>query len=185
MSKLRLNNDHRRALRNLADDLVKCPAEEKAEAAAHKKAAGLVTRDLQEKYPPRDMKVLEKYEQSRRDDCMRIQMTSGGVTQFQFAEGKGPITPHGYCRVYAVKEDTTDAIQDWENAKAAHAKAREQKLGDYHSLVEFSRTLEDVEAVWSEASQIRSRFAANLPVALSEDVAARIATDVAQRAKAA
>lgn len=183
--KTRLNADHRRALANLARKLVACPAETKALAAAYKKAAPLIMRDITEKYPVRDMNVLAKYERATRDDCIRIQMTSGGITQFHFEKDKGPLTPRGYCQIYATKVDTTDAVQDWQAAGEAEKEALAKKLGDYQSLIDFSRTLDDIEAVWPEAAQLRGSIVANLPVALSPDVVARIVDDVAQRAEAA
>lgn len=183
--KTRLNADHRRALARLATEIVAVPVEAKAIDATYKKAAPLVMRDIVAKYPVRDMNVLLKYERASRGDCIRVQMTHGGVTQFRFNEGRGPITPRGYCQIHAVKADTTSAIQDWASAVDAEKTAKAAKIGDYQSLIDFSRTLEDIEAVWPEASKIRSSIVRNLPALLSEDVVARIAADVAARAEAA
>lgn len=183
--KTRLNSDHRRALIRLAGEIISAGPETKAASAAYKKAAPLVMRDLTDKYPVKDMKVLERYESASRDDCIRVQMTSGGVTQFKFAKGSGPLTPNRYgCHIYAVKADTTDAIQDWAAAVDAEKEALAKKMQDYRSLIDFSRTLEDVETIWPEAAKVRASVILNLPVALSDDVVARIAADVATRAAA-
>ncbi len=186
MSSIKINQDDRVFLRDFARSSIQCPAEEKADKEAYAKAAPLVRRLVEDRYSPKDMKLLAKYEQARNDNCIRLNLTAGGVVEFQFRDpDKGPLVPgpRGYgCtnRIYAAGQHETDAISASLAASAAVQKARSAKLADYNALISASYTLEQIEEVWPAAgAALRPRKGRALPVILSDEVVARIKADAA------
>lgn len=187
MAKTRLNESMRNALHGLARSKISCPEEKATENKAYGVAEKLILKMVNERYPTKDMKILQKYEVTRQDSCLRMQMTTGGVGEFTIKdESKYPLVPSGYCggRLYAADEATSDALQKWTTARDAVRQATKEKLSDYRSLILFSRNLEDVEAIWPEATEIRQNLNRSLPVLLSDDIVARIKADVETRAGA-
>lgn len=191
MSVIRMNDSHRSFLFNLARERVKCPNEEKADKAAYAKAESVVRKIVEERYPPKDMKLLAKYEVAAPDSCIRLQLSAGGVVEFSFrGENTGPLTPgkRGYgcsSRMYATDEAATPIISASLQARDALKKALGAKLEDYKTLIYSSTNLEQIEAVWPMASELRPRVGRLLPVTLSNDVIARIKADASTMAKAA
>lgn len=179
----RLTQHMRKQLKALARDLVKTPAEDKAVKAAYKAAAPLVTAAVHVKYPPRDMAVLLKYEKATVDDCIKLQLSAGGIQVFNFAEKKGPLVAHETWQgvVYAADEQQTAAVLAWVEARDKQKAAYEAKVADYDKLINFARTLDEIEAVWPEASQVRAQNESVAPVVLPEEVVKRIKADVATR----
>ncbi len=49
------------------------------------------------------------------DDCIKLQLTAGGVVQFTFNKGTGPLTVKKtyHNMVYMADEETTNACQSW------------------------------------------------------------------------
>jgi hypothetical protein len=186
---IRMNDAHRSFLFSLAGQNVKCPAEEKAEAAAYDKASPLVRKIVEEKFPPKDMRLLVKYDCAAPDSCIKLQLTAGGITQFNFRDVKdAPLLPNGYecrSRIFASDATVSAAVGAHELACGALKKARAKIMDDYRALIWSTPTLEQIEAVWPEAKALRERLNKTLPVRLSQDVINRIRADVATRAKAA
>jgi hypothetical protein len=185
MASTKLLQSHRDFLNGLARESVKCPAEEMADKVAYAKAAPLVRKIVEAKYPPKDMKLLAKYEVAEQDHCIRLQLTSGGITQFTFRGDDAPMRPTGYdCgrHIYATGEDATSAVLTSATAEEAFKKAKATKLSDYNALIAHSTNLEQIESVWPAATALRARFNRSVPVILSDDVVARIRADVAKAA---
>lgn len=189
MSVVRMNESHRTFLCTLASEQVRCDAEEKADKIAYAKAVPLVCKILEAKFPAKDMKLLAKYEVAHPDTCVKLQLTAGGVVQFEFRDEKAaPMRPDRYeCRnqIYAADDAATAAVSASLTAKGALAKARAKKLEDYRALVMNTPTLEQIESVWPAAKVLRERLNRTLPVTLSADVIARIKADVSSMARAA
>lgn len=185
MAKVRLTQAARTRLISLSHELVQCSAEQTAVDAAYKKAAPLVRKAVEAKYPPRDMRILVKYEKAAIDDCIKLQLTAGGVNMFCFAEGKGPLAAETTYNgtVYQADEEMTSAFAEWKAATEALDAARSQKLGDYKALINSARTLEDVTEIWPEAEQIRSSLRSTALTVLTPAVIERIKADVATRAQ--
>lgn len=186
-----LRNAHRDALKLLRDKIVQCVYEDTAVRKAYLKAAPLVRKIVQTEYPPKDMKVLQKYEKADIDDCIKLRMTHGAVQDmvFNFDEGTGPLAVENTYngKFYLADEETTDAVLQWKSVvDARDAKLREKK-GDYLTLINAARTLEEVETLWPEASEIRQAFEKNQValMALTPTVIQRIRQDVAERAASA
>ena len=182
-----LRNAHREALKNLRNTVVQCITEDAAVKDAYRKAAPLVRKVVESEYPPRDMKVLTKYEAAEQDDCIKLRMAHGAVqdVMFNFDEGTGPVvvkkTYHG--KFFLADEATTDAVAAWKTAIEKRDKTLQQKRSDYGTLINAARTLEEVETLWPEASQIREAFNKNQValLALTPTVIQRIKMDVAER----
>lgn len=192
MAIIRMNDQYRQFLYDLAKTTVVCATEGKADKSAYDKAAPLVRKLVEDRYPPKDMKLLLKYEQARQDSCIRLQLTAGGVVEFKFRDDdkNHPLTPgqrHYGCgnRMYAADEAASTAINASILAADAYKKAMSKKLDDYKALIWTSATLDQIEAVWPPASALRDRVGRSLPVVLSDEVIARIKADVSLTKRAA
>lgn len=189
MAKLRLTHSARSMLDQLYRKTVTCPAEMAAVEKAYVKVAPVVRKAVEAKWPVADMAALRKYQTALHDKCIKLQLTAGGVDEFKFAEtDDAPLRPDRYdCRhqIYLTDERLTKAFEVWKAATDALKAASLQKEKDYNALIQGSTYLEEVEAVWPEASQIRVRLHSNLPATLTNDTIARIKADAATRMKAA
>lgn len=186
-----LRKAHREALKHLRDTVVQCLTEDAVVRDAYRKAAPLVRKVVETEYPPKDMKVLKKYEKAHVDDCIKLRMAYGAVQDvvFSFEGGTGPLavktTYSG--KFYLADEVTTAAVATWRTAVETRDKTLTQKKRDYATLIEAARTLEEVEVLWPEAKAIREAFAKNQValMALTPTVIQRIKSDVAERAATA
>lgn len=183
MAKLRLTQAMRTRLRHLANKVVSCPTERATLTAAYKTAAVAVRKAVEKSLPPADMKVLRKYDQAAVDDCIRLNLTAGGVVVFRFDEDTGPVSIG--CRIFLADEQTTAAYNSWKAADDTWHKALRTKLSDYDALIDGATYYQDVVEVWPEAEQLRTEFGGGSLIAFSPDVVARIRADVKTRAKAA
>jgi hypothetical protein len=189
MAKLRLTQGMRDTLERRAGEWIACPKELKALNAAYAKAAPLVTKAVEAKYPSKDMAILLKYEVAARDQCIRVQAPDGYVREFQYkAVEEAPYAAKTrYCgsRIYLANATTAEAVERWEDASNAYKEAHKQKCADYYALIRAANYLEEIEAIWPAASEIRARYQANLPAAVTDDVISRIRADVSARLKEA
>jgi len=187
MASTRLNEGHRGALRALAIRVVDCPEETKAEDRAYKRAAPLVAKVVLKQYPEAEMKVLSKYDLTRRDACINLQLTAGGVEQFKFRDGEEAVVANTEysCRhrIYSTDERTTEAVTAWRQCFDAKEAAIKRKLADYTAFIASATTFEQVLEIWPEAEEIAPRIRKNLPVALSEETVAAITADSNRRMK--
>jgi hypothetical protein len=183
MSEVRLNDGLRSRLYALVTSTVKCPVEEARLNAAYAVAEPLVRAAVQTKYPPRDMRVCEKYEAASIDDCIKLQLSAGGVDTFNFAKGTGPLvvkkTHQG--QIYLADEATTSAFHTWKTTRFAFDEAIKKKAGDYNTLVREARTLEEVTEIWPEADAVREYARSRALSVLSDEMVARIKADVEAR----
>lgn len=181
--KTRLNSYSRDSLTMLAKSVIKCPAEETALAKAYATAAALVRATVEVALPPKDMKVLAKYERAAVDDCIRLSGPGLNFTYFRFTKGTGPLSFGN--RNFLVSEETGNAVTAWERTDEALKVATKSKLGDYEALIRNSRHFEDIVEVWPEAEKLRGDIGLNTVSVISLDVVDRIKADVASRAEAA
>lgn len=186
-----LRQAHRDALKKLRDTVVRCVTEENAVQAAYRKAAPLVRKAVEGEYPVKDMRVLLRYEAAAKDDCIKLRMAYGAVqdVMFNFEDGTGPlVVKKTYSgKFFLADEATTEAVLGWRTAVETRDKTLREKKSDYATLINAARTLEEVEVLWPEASQIREVFAKNQValLALTPTVIQRIKLDVAERAAVA
>ncbi len=187
MPRTRLNQSGRDALGQLARKLVSCPAEQVAADDAYKATSALVRKMVEIRFPPKDMAVLKRYDVARPDGCLRMNLVPGGFQVWKLRQDdKPPLQPTNGCHTYAPDEATSIAVTKSVMADANLAKAKEKKLADYYALIQSATSFEAVLEVWPEAEEARSSCgAAQLTVAISSDVVARIRADIATRQKAA
>lgn len=180
---IRLNDGLRRRLYDLVRTTVKVPAEAAKLDRAYAEAEPLVREAVHGAYPPDDMEICAKYEAAQIDDCVKLQLTSGGVDLFKFAPGTGPLvvkkTHQGM--IYLADAITTDAFHNWKQANEAFETALRRKMDDYGALVREARTLDEVCEIWPEAEVVREYARSRALSILSDEMIARIRADVAAR----
>lgn len=186
---IRLNQNHRASLRDLAERIVDVPAETKAEEAAYQKVRPYITELVEAQFPPADMKVMAKYDRStRKDRCINIRLDAGGDERFEFREGEEPTVPNnGGChgRFYLASDRVSKLLTAWVSAKDARNKALKEKLGKYVTFINTAVTYEQVLEIWPEAAEVSDRITRNLPVAINEEVIDEIKRDSARRMRRA
>jgi hypothetical protein len=184
--KTRLTQSGRASLSALVRRVVTSPVEAMLERNAYATAAPLVRTLVEARYPPADMAVMKRYDAAFPDSCIQLQLTAGGMVQFNF-EDEGPLCPRNRgCtgRVYLADDAVTGAFEGWQRAVEAHHGALMRKHADYYALIQNARHFEDVLAVWPEAEECRSACGAGtVAIGLTEDVLARIRSDVAARSE--
>jgi hypothetical protein len=180
--KRRMSDDIRYRLRGLADQLVKPIRLAEALEAAYKKAAPVVRKVVEAKYPPKDMRILAKYEAAGPDKCVKVQLANGTVEKFDFTDD-APFVVSSYCsnRMY-LAGDASGAIEDWAAARDKFNEERKRRLADYNSLILTAKYVEEITGVWPEAEKLLPKR--QELVALNDDVLARIKRDIAERSRA-
>lgn len=205
MASIRLNSEHRHYLRGLMTSTVTCPNEEKADAKAYERMSAIVRKIVEDRFPPKDMLILKKYDAAVASISARLQLSAGGVVQFCYRDvtlekigaygGRVarplddlmevgiPLVPS--CKfngvMYQCDDRQTAIWHDHEKTSDVAQKALSQKRRDYDALITASSTLEQIEEVWPEASALRKRIEKTLPVVLSDEVMARIRADAKVR----
>jgi hypothetical protein len=168
-----------------AKEIVDCPTERKAADKAYATALPLLNAAVEERYPPKDMVILKKYEAANNYTTLKVSLSTGGFTQITMREGDGMLMPcwHG---ALAADAKMTKAIDGWLTAEDTLKKAVEKKLADYNALIQAASTFQEVVEVWPEAEAMRTRCGASaVVIAVTPEVVARIRADVAARKKAA
>jgi len=199
----RLTVRHRDTLTALARRIVDVPAEAKIEEAAYQKAAPLVRALVEAEYPPAEMKILAKYEVSRRDKCINVQSEGGDVERFKFrmstanspsenwddeADDSHPLVPdRGGCRnrIYIASAKTWAAVNAWTKAFAVKEKALKEKLDKYLAFISVATTYEQILETWPEAIEVADSITRNLPSTVNPEMLAEIKADSARRMKKA
>ena len=181
---IRMNEALRERLNKEVTQLVHLPELGRAEMEAYNNAAPLVREAVEKKYPQKDMKICAKYEAASVDDCIKLQLTAGGVQEFRFIEKTGPlVVKKTYSgQVYLADDPTTTAVLDWVEAHETHDKQLRALRNDYHALIQSAKTLEEVLEIWPEVAGVELYARSNALTILSADVIARIRADVATRA---
>ena len=181
MARTRLTVGLRDSLNRLADRTVDPLKEREALKAAYAKAAPLVRKAVEQTFPPKDMKVCQKYDAASGDDCIKLRMPGYVIDQFNFERGTGPlVAKKTYSgQIYDADEATASAVTAWLDAKAAYEAERKARLAAYASLISQATHLDAVTAVWPEAECLVPKV--NLPAPLVEKQIDKIRADVAER----
>lgn len=161
---------------------IKPAKEQKALDVAYKALAPLVMKIVTTKYPPKDMKICERYGVAAIDDCVMLQLTAGGVDRFTFSAGEGPLVAQDRgCRnrIYLADEETTQAFNAWSKSRDALREEVRKRYDAYAALIKAANTVEDVIAIWPEAATILPPEA--LPVALGPKEIELLKADQAER----
>jgi hypothetical protein len=189
MAKIRLTEGMRERLYAMAMKAAVYPKEQREFDRAYAKALPVMTKIVHGDYPASDMAICAKYGVTTKDTCIRLNLTPGGVDEFRFAEADAPVVvSRGYScrnRIYACDEKATLVFNSWKTAAVALEEAQNQRAADYRALVNASKTLDEVEAIWPGAGEMRASLANNLQATLTADVIARIQADISAQRKAA
>ena len=182
----RLSQSDREVLYKFAQKQVEATENSAALDAAYDAAAQVVHDVLIEKYPQKDMKVLERYGVAQADDCIYVTRSQYDYDRFCFrADDKRiPLRPAGNCnrgKPFILEGDARQAYDQYRDAEKAHNAALKQRLADYHALVYGARTFNEVVEVWAAADVLRGAIVGTATAlrVLSDDVVARIQRDAA------
>ena len=181
MARTRLAVYMRDRLERLACELIKCPAEQKADERAYLVACKSVRILVEKEIPTKDAELLRRYGLAEPDTCIRLSAEDRTwFQQFHFrSKGEAPLSIR--CRTFLATQKVIDAVNASLDAEKKHKEACKIKLNDYRALIRGVGYLEDVEAVWPEAAQIRDGIGGRAVSPLNPDVVQRIADDVATR----
>ena len=183
----RLSQGDRKHLISCAKKVVEASEDSGALDGAYSAAASAVRAAVETQFPPKDMKVLAKYDASRVDSCIYVSRGYGDRDQFCFrADDAGPMRPsNGNCRSCTFMLEGTaleafDAFKDAEKKRDANIK---QRLSDYRALIGSVSSFNDVAAVWPEAEALREVIvgSGSALVVLNNDVIERIKRETAER----
>lgn len=195
MAKTRLNRGSRDAAIAYIKKHLKTPKEQKRYDKAIKKAYDVIKKAVDKKFPPSDMLVLEKYKQTRGDNCGAVVPPSGQVIGFElpggFYQGRNSPwyrvdeypdirVPSGRCNIRNLK--TTEAggraVMEYSDATQALVEARAVKLRDYTALIEGARYIEDVVEIIPDLADTLNGFKArSTALTVSGEVLDRIRSD--------
>lgn len=186
MAKTRLNQWDRKRLLKLAVERCNPKAERKRLDKTLEKAAALVRKVIETKYPAADMAVLAKYQYGREDTCFKLRLADGSIDEFRFPDGQGIRVANRYYLgdIYdAGDAKTTAAAKVWRTAADAFEAERKKRIAAYEALIAAARYFEDVTAVWVEAEELREAICGkvHLPALLTEDLAVTIQADAQER----
>lgn len=162
--------------------------------AAYERAAQAVHDALVEKYPQKDMKVLQRYDAASADACIYVSSGYYNYDQFCFRDGDAriPLRPGsaGGCNsrnAFMLEGDRLEAWEAYKDAKAAHEAEIKRRLSDFNALIHNAKTFNEVADVWPAAEAMRESVVGSgtsLTV-LSNDVVDRIKADAAAELVAA
>lgn len=180
MKKTRLNMSMRDRLTGLADRTIQPKAELAALEEAYAVAEPLVREIVKQKFPPKDMEILKKYQKAFTDDCIKLRLADGDVEVFHFKPETGPLvaskTYNG--QMYLADEEASRAVEKWVSARENYEAERKERLSAYRALIHQANNLEDLAEVWPEAATL---FPPNLPMALGPEQVALVKRDVQER----
>ncbi|MET0364880.1 MAG: hypothetical protein ABW169_09505 [Sphingobium sp.] len=181
----RLNQSDRETLYAFAKKKVAETHDNSAFDAAYENAADVICGTMQDMYPPKDMKVLERYEQARRDAC--IYYSTGGSNYEQFCFRKDderiPLRPSdrgcNWRTPFLLEGQAADALAIFRKAEAEAKETLKRRENDFRALIYGAKTFNEVANVWPGAEALRSTIAGEATAlsVLSSDVIDRLKAD--------
>jgi hypothetical protein len=162
-SNKKLNISDRVALREFASRNISCKEEEAIFQAAYKTTKQIIIAAVEQKFPKKDMLVLQKYGAAIVDLCIRFGSHYNTESKFQFfkLDQEAPLVPNnGGChtRTYDFNRAQMDQINTYVLARQKLENARKAKLEIYARLINGSITFNDVVEVWPAAEALRAKI---------------------------
>jgi hypothetical protein len=159
----RLTISDRTTLREFASKNILCKDEELIFEAAYKIAKEVILEVVEQKFPKKDMLVLQKHNCARVDRCIRFGSHYNNESKFQFFEldKQAPLVPNnGGChtRIYDFNKEQMDHINTYVLARQKLETAKQSKLEIYARLINGSVTFNDVVEVWPAAEALRAKI---------------------------
>lgn len=184
----RLSQYNRDDLSRFAKKQITSTADTTQLDAAYERAAQAVHDALVEKYPQKDMKVLQRYDAASADACIYVSSGYYNYDQFCFRNGdtRIPLRPGsaGGCNsrnAFMLEGDKLEAWEAYKDAQKAHETEVKRRLSDFNALIQNVKTFNEVADVWPAAEAMRESIVGSgtsLTV-LSNDVVSRIKADAA------
>ncbi len=188
MTKIRLNNTHRDILTTYGQEKISGLIDRSREKVLYETLLEAANKAIREKYPEEHLVVCRLYELTRTDNCLRFQFPSGRVDGVNFA----PVDASRICDVpsgrgcyssdvFPMDKAFEDAYDEHLTLKRANDEEERQRLASFRSLIEASKTLEDVLEVIDLPEDILERFGrkSTALVALSTDTLRTLKRDFA------
>jgi hypothetical protein len=181
MAKTILNSNYRERLNKMAAEFLTALVREKHKWETRRKALEkVVARRIKEEYPLKDMLVLEKYGKTERRKSIKLVNTADRrICEFEL-EVEGLFPKQGYSET-PLGCDSLELVVYLDAAEAIKSEYG-TRIEDYRALIRESRTLEDVEQVWPEATRLRKAVAeldnSRALIRISEPLIERIKGDV-------
>ncbi|MGV0964221.1 MAG: hypothetical protein ACOYBT_10055 [Polynucleobacter sp.] len=184
----RLSQHNRDTLYSFAKKQVAATADTTALDTAYEAAAQSIHDVMVAKYPPKDMKVLARYDAASPDECIYVSTLNNRFEQFCFRkeDARIPMRPGrvGNCnrRNALLLEGPAEAAYDtFYDAQKAHEAAIKLRLKDFNALIYNAQTFNEVASVWPAAEALRTTIvgSATALTVLSGDVVERIKNDAA------
>lgn len=156
--------------------------------AAYELAADAISAKVMADNPPRDMKVLKRYNLANKDQCIFISQGKGwGYSRFRFREGDGRVHLRairwGGCdrNPILLEGEAAAAFGKYTAAAKAWDAAISDRLGDYKALIQSARTFNELVDAWPAAEGVRAQiFGTGTAIqVMNPDVARRIKQDAA------
>lgn len=153
MARTRLNMRIRDHLYGYATKNIQTPEEDKKFREAYDACVPEVTRIVEAKFPPKDMKILKKYDFGSIDDCIKLKFPNERITVFRYEKDTGPyVAKLTYQnQVYLADDTTMKVVENWEQAKEVVETAKKKIRNAYHALIYGSVYVEDITETWPEA----------------------------------
>lgn len=164
------------------DATVEPARQKKTLDAAYAKASTAVRKIVEAKYPPAEMKVLQKHKCSHPYSKIKVQYPNGVVQQFEFAASDAPEMPDRYevnNRIYLIDATCAAAVEKWAEASEAYKAERKKRIDAYRALLQGAKYVEDLVDVWPEAASLLPKH--DLPIALGPEQIAVVKSDLRER----
>jgi len=182
----RLSQANRDRLVRFARDQVAATHDSGELNASYDAAADVVRRVCETAFPPRDMRVLAKYDLASPDQCVYVSPDGNGrYERFQYRDGdkRIPVRPNRNCRnqPHLLTGGDAKTYELYKRALDADKEARETRVKDFKALIYNSNTFNTLAEVWPAIEALReeivgSAFAVSL---MSDEAMARIKADPA------
>ena len=135
----RLSKSFRESLCNFAQRSIVTEAETKEVEKIYPKISAAIKAEIDKKFPPNDMAVLQKYDVAQKDLCINNRYGFRDDMKFSFHENdlNAPVLPKTGCnsREFAWSEKTATLLQSYNMALDAQKKAAKTKVLTATSLL--------------------------------------------------
>lgn len=190
---IRLNNQHRNALKKLARDIVMNDMSGYEVVKKLRHDMGLIAlNQIKKDYPVEDMKVLRKYEVTgEMSACLFFAHNTSELISITFYDDAAkptnyemPINTFAYSggsRRPRASQKLTEAYYKYQVEEKKFNDSLNEKLNRYFQVIDHFKTYESLVEAWPEAAKISSEFTNNLPAVISDETIAMVKADAERR----
>lgn len=167
---MRLNQKNREVLMQFARETVTSPETAEKADAAYEAAAKAVRAHIDQRYPPKDMKVLARYQVASQDFFINAGSWLKEETfSFRVTDPRAPVLPKmSSCNRPHLQWSAEERklLEQYHLTNNIHKDALKTKLGHYNNLIIGAQTFEDIIAVWPGAAKLRRQMDPKKPPSL-------------------